>query len=381
MNKVRVEINTQLNEIFSKSIISQHFSNQSENSIELKIIIFKIPNLIFSSINAKIGDFKQVQFKEEKESIFSVNDSRYVKEELDKYIINMGIIPWKEKVIFISEFFRFTENKNSFQFELFRNLPIFKSGNKIIHNEDLTGKVEIQSKNKIINIAKDIKMRKLQIIKEEYKNEEKNNYLISYKIDELPEYSEDNKNDYIPCSQIYFDIDREEPIIYYQKSPFDEQYYTLQYVNKIKNSSKNLYPNPALMIFLVDQSGSMNGKLIKIASKVIELFLNSMAAYSYYQIIGFGSQYIKYEEVPTENTKQNIIQSMEKVRQLEANLGGTNIYSPLNDIYNNYKTIYEKINLPKSIILLTDGGIEDKSKTLNLIERNNSKFSVFSIAI
>ena len=93
MNKVRVEINTQLNEIFSKSIISQQFSNQSENSIELKIIIFKIPNLIFSSINAKIGDFKQVQFKEEKESIFSVNDSRYVKEELDKYIINMGIIP------------------------------------------------------------------------------------------------------------------------------------------------------------------------------------------------------------------------------------------------------------------------------------------------
>ena len=293
----------------------------------------------------------------------------------------MGIIPSKEKVIFISEFFRFTENKNSFQFELFRNLPIFKSGNKIIHNEDLTGKVEIQSKNKIINIAKDIKMRKLQIIEEEYKNEEKNNYLISYKIDELPEYSEDNKNDYIPCSKIYFDIDREEPIIYYQKSPFDEQYYTLQYVNKIKNSSKNLYPNPALMIFLVDQSGSMNGKLIKIASKVIELFLNSMAAYSYYQIIGFGSQYIKYEEVPTENTKQNIIQSMEKVRQLEANLGGTNIYSPLNDIYNNYKTIYEKINLPKSIILLTDGGIEDKSKTLNLIERNNSKFSVFSIGI
>jgi hypothetical protein len=147
MNKVRVEINTQLNEIFSKSIISKQFSNQSENSIELKIIIFKIPNLIFSSINAKIGDFKQVQFKEEKESIFSGNDSRYVKEELDKYIINMGIIPSKEKVIFISEFFRFTENKNSFQFELFRNLPIFKSGNKIIHNEDLTGKVEIQSKN------------------------------------------------------------------------------------------------------------------------------------------------------------------------------------------------------------------------------------------
>ena len=293
----------------------------------------------------------------------------------------MGNIPSKEKVIFITEFFRFNENKNSFKCELFRNLPIFKSRNTIIQNGYLTGKVEIQSKNKIINITKVILMRKLQIIEEEYKNEEKNNYLILYKIDELTEYSEDNKNDYIPCSRIYFDIDREEPIIYYQKPPLDEEYYILQYVNKIKNSSKNLYPNPALMIFLVDQSGSMNGKLIKIASKVIELFLHSMATYSYYQIIGFGSQYIKYEKMPIENTQQNIIQSLEKVRQLEANLGGTNIYTPLYDIYNNYKTIYEKINLPKSIILLTDGGIEQKERTLNLIERNNSKFSIFSIGI
>ena len=106
-----------------------------------------------------------------------------------------------------------------------------------------------------------------------------------------------------------------------------------------------------------------------------------MTTYSYYQIIGFGSQYIKYEKMPIENTQQNIIQSLEKVRQLEANLGGTNIYLPLYDIYNNYKTIYEKINLPKSIILLTDGGIEQKERTLNLIERNNSKFSIFSIGI
>lgn len=72
---------------------------------------------------------------------------------------------------------------------------------------------------------------------------------------------------------------------------------------------------------------------------------------------------------------------MEKIRLLEANLGGTNIYLPLYDIYNNYKTIYEKISLPKSIILLTDGGIEDKNKTLDLIESNNLKFSVFSIGI
>ena len=359
MDKVRVEINTLLNEIFSKSIISQQFSNQSGNSIELKILIFKNPNLIFSSFNAKIGDFKQVQFIERNSS---GNVERYIKEESDKYIINLGNIQSKERVIFISEFYRFNENKKSFQFELFRNLPIFKSGNKIFQNEDLTGKVEILSKNKIINIKKDILIPQLQIIEEKYQNEQ--NYIISYKIDKLSEYYE-YENDYIPCSRIYFDIDREEPIIYFLKSPFDEnkEYYRLQYVNKIKKSSKNLYRNPALMIFLVDQSDSMNGKLIKNASKVIELFLNSLPTYSYYQIIGFGSTYIKYEELPRENTKQNIDESLEKVRQLKANLGGKNIYLPLYDIYNNYRNIYAQYHLPKSIILLTDGGIEDKNTT------------------
>ena len=377
MDKVRVEINTLLNEIFSKSIISQQFSNQSRNSIELKILIFKNPNLIFSSFNAKIGDFKQVQFIERNSS---GNVERYIKEESDKYIINLGNIQSKERVVFISEFFRFNENKKSFQFELFRNLPIFKSGDTIFQNEDLTGKVEILSKNKIINIRKDILIPQLQIIEEKYQNER--NYIISYKIDKLSENYE-YENDYIPCSRIYFDIDREEPIIYFLKSPFDEnkEYYRLQYVNKIIKSSKNLYRNPALMIFLVDQSGSMNGKLIQNASKIIELFLNSLPTYSYYQIIGFGSTYIKYEEIPIENTKQNIDQSLEKVRHLEANLGGTNIYWPLYEIYNNYRNIYEKYNLPKSIILLTDGGIEDKNTTLNLIDNNNSKFSIFLIEI
>ena len=39
--------------------------------------------------------------------------------------------------------------------------------------------------------------------------------------------------------------------------------------------------------------------------------------------------------------------------------------------------IYDKINLPKNIFLLTDGEIDDKEKTLALIEKNNSKFIIY----
>jgi len=42
-----------------------------------------------------------------------------------KIIINMGNIPPNEEVIFISEFIQFVESSKTYEFELFRNLPIF----------------------------------------------------------------------------------------------------------------------------------------------------------------------------------------------------------------------------------------------------------------
>ena len=388
MSKVSVEINSEINEIFSKSTINQKFSNQLDFAIELEIHIFKIKNVIFSSFNAKIGDSKIVKSKvikkekaEEKyiDSISSGNAAIFVKEESDEYIISLGNIPSKEKVIFISEFIQFTENVKSFQFELSRNLPIFRSREFIYQNVDLTGKLEIQAKGKIINIKKEILLENLKIVEEKYKNEEKNNYLILYQIETLPIYSHYNK-EYIPCSKIFFNIERDKPAIYLQKSPFDKnkQYYVLQYINKI---SESLYLNPALIIFLVDQSGSMGGNPIKIASKAIELFLHSLPANSYYQIIGFGSFFIKYEEIPKEYTEENIKKSLEKVKKIKADLGGTNIYKPLREIFNDYKNIYGSINLPKNIILLTDGEVDNKNKTLKLIEANSMKFSIYSIGI
>ena len=292
VDNIGIEIDSQINEIFSKTKITQIFINSSIFPIELNIYLYKDKSLILSNFTAKIGNSITVKSKiikkekaEEKytDIISSGNAAIFVKDELDKYIINMGNIPPKENIIFISEFIQFTENDKSFQFELSRNLPIFRNESYIYQNTDVTGKVEIQPKHKIINIGKDILMENLRIIEEKYKNEDKNNYIISYKIDKLPEYSENNK-DYIPCSKIYFNIDKDKPILYFQKSPFDKnkQYYVLQYINKI---SEKLYLNQTLIIFLVDQSVSMSGRPIEIASKSIELFLHSLPVNSYALIL------------------------------------------------------------------------------------------------
>ena len=89
-----------------------------------------------------------------------------------------------------------------------------------------------------------------------------------------------------------------EPLVYCQKSHNnnDELCYVINYTNKTKVANENLSEiNPALFIFLIDQSGSMYGSNIKIASKGLKLFLQSLPPNSYYQIIGFGSIYKAYD--------------------------------------------------------------------------------------
>ena len=114
----------------------------------------------------------------------------------------------------------------------------------------------------------------------------------------------------------------------------------------------------------------MSGERIKIASKALLLFLQSLPVGSHYQIIGLGSEFKKYDEIPKEYNKENIKKSMEIIEKLDADLGGTKVAKPLKEIYDSNK-IYDKINLPKNIFLLTDGEAWDKKEALELIEKNN----------
>ena len=60
----------------------------------------------------------------------------------------------------------------------------------------------------------------------------------------------------------------------------------------------------------------MSGDRIKIASKALELFIQSLPAGSYYQIIGFGSDYKVYDDAPKEYNIDNIKNSLEMIKKL-----------------------------------------------------------------
>ena len=382
MSEVNLELESQVNEVFVKTIVTQKFKNPYEQPLELKIYIDKNDDILFSSFQAKIGESIMVKsklIKKEKaevkytDSISSGNAAIFVSEYDGKIIINMGNIPAKEEVIFISEFIHFSKHSDLYEFEILRNLPIFEGKDETFYNTKLKEKINIKTINKIFNIAKDINVEGFKIIEEKYLNEEKNEYLISYEIKKMPKYKSNTP------SKIFFDTNHNEPSAFLQKSSkLNEDNYIIQCKPKYFADEKEKEISPALFIFLIDQSGSMWGDRMEITKKALQLFLQSLPAKSYYQLVGFGSDYEKYDENPKEYTQENISESIKLIETLEASLGGTNIYDPLSDV--SFAT-YKNINLRKNIFLLTDGYIEHREKTLDFIKNNNSKFRIFSIGI
>ena len=123
----------------------------------------------------------------------------------------------------------------------------------------------------------------------------------------------------------------------------------------------------------------MFGERIELCNKALLLFLKSLNEDCYFQLIGFGSSFEYYNKEPLEYNKKNVTHLMDIIRDLSASKGGTELYEPLMDIYNN--NIYKKFDMVKHIFLLTDGQIWDKEKTLNLIGSHSDKFNFHSIGI
>ena len=238
----------------------------------------------------------------------------------------------------------------------------------------------------------------LNIIEEKF-IENENYYLIKYNftkstdidddIENIKGYKRKDSDDDIKKNKInklYFEIEQNPLIIYSQKSLLkeNEKNFIIQY-KYIENSFKkkpidNLKLSPALFIFLVDQSCSMRDEPIRVTCKALVLFLQSLPPGSYYQLIGFGTEYVKYNSKPIEYTQDNVKNSISRAQYLQANLGGTDLYHPIKDIYKSHE-IYDNINLPKNIFILTDGETYRKKDTLKLIEDNNNEFNVYAIGI
>ena len=200
-------------------------------------------------------------------------------------------------------------------------------------------------------------------------------------------YAPQSENDYSPILSFEFQIkDFKKPKLYKQYDPInDETTYLLSYFKAIQDedniNNNELTKNyPGLYYFVIDQSGSMAGYPISLVKKTLKVFIQSLSKDSYYQLIGFGSNYRPYSDKPLLYTKENVNRTINDIENLEGNMGGTDLFQPLQFIYNNCKE-NERLHLPQNIFILTDGYTEYKQKVLNIIEKNNSKYQVYAYGI
>ena len=307
----------------------------------------------------------------------------------------------------------------SYEFNIMEKYPSFhykelnkeKPRNKIIN-----ANIEIETQSKITRLIApfmDEQAKKNSTYEVQY-NQDYKKAKIKYikNPDNISNINMDNPNDFsgkvnAPTFYSSFCIlfrteNINKPILYYQYNPeLKETAYSINYVYTSKNMKEIPIPEkpdedinisyaskyednlinetPGLFIFLIDQSGSMRGNSIDLVKQALLLFIQSLPVNSYFQLIGFGTNFKKYNEEPVIYNKENVEKIINIINSLRADLGGTNISSPLSAIYNDNN--YSKINLSKNIFLLTDGQVHDREQCINLITTNSSKFRIHALGI
>ena len=408
-----LDIVVYINELMSQIEVTQNFKNYKKSPIELGIVLPKIESLNITRFELIKGNQKIIskilekeKAKEKYNDTISTGDTAfYSSREKDETKICLGNLSPNEEIELKTFYFGHITIKDlSLQAKFPVIFPKFvmedpncKEDFEYYTYENITvkGKIYINTRSKLTRLV--IKDSKNFTKIEKKISEDK----LSAEIDFLKNKFSDKD---IPGLILFRTENINDDVLYFQSDPRrNKSYYILQktifkpefnfelkntidedkdknYTSMIKskeeeckNKSKGCY------IFLLDQSGSMSGERINLSCKSLLLFLQSLNENCYIQIMGFGSDFEFFSEEPLEYNKQNIKDMMSKIKDLNADKGGTELYKPLKKIYDN--PIYNKYNMRKNIILLTDGELFDKQTVLDLISANSSRFIFNSIGI
>ncbi|XP_060603762.1 von Willebrand factor A domain-containing protein 5A-like isoform X2 [Ruditapes philippinarum] len=133
-------------------------------------------------------------------------------------------------------------------------------------------------------------------------------------------------------------------------------------------------------IFVIDRSGSMQGDKIQSAREALLLFLMSLPADCYFNIVSFGSFFNSL--FPTESKKyssESLDEAFTLQKTMEADMYGTEIQKPLTHVFN-----MDPIEgHPRRVFVLTDGEVDDIRCVTQLVKTHthNSDTRVFALGI
>ncbi|KAJ3101739.1 hypothetical protein HDU97_001089 [Phlyctochytrium planicorne] len=117
------------------------------------------------------------------------------------------------------------------------------------------------------------------------------------------------------------------------------------------------------LVVLVDRSGSMEGMKIKQAASALEIFLKSIPAGCFFNIIGFGSSHQMLFPKSKEYGPDSLKQASKHLASLQADLGGTEIESAVKAAF---KT--RRKDMPTTLFILTDGEVWNVESLMDTVK-------------
>ncbi|XP_029528015.2 von Willebrand factor A domain-containing protein 5A-like isoform X1 [Oncorhynchus nerka] len=139
-------------------------------------------------------------------------------------------------------------------------------------------------------------------------------------------------------------------------------------------------------LFVVDRSGSMECPMhlgsgsqdrISSARETLLLLLKSLPMGCYFNIIGFGSSYESFFPKSVEYSQKTMDEALQKVKEMRADLGGTEILQPLKHIYSQ-PCLPDQ---PRQLFLFTDGEVGNTKEVLDLVKTNAGSHRCFSFGV
>ena len=409
------QIEAYVNEAYAETYITQIYFNNNDNPVELAIDLPNEKGVQFLDFEVEIKDKKvksKVITKEKAEQKYSDaiaegNTAIYCEfnQKQNKYVIHLGNIEPKTKVIFKSHFHqKIISNDLNYIFKLMNHFPFPRKSQYDSYNiynsfnnakDVIKLRVIFETSSPILALEQQVNAGN-ELVKSRF-NEDKTKYEIEMVIKEKRDniyrntsiffnyYSdEEDENEshkkYLPLVSLEFQIEGyDKPKLYKQYDPINnETSFLLSYfkINEKQDENNITKSFPGLYYFIIDQSGSMSGKPIKLVIQTLKVFMQSLSKGSYYQLIGFGSEYRKYSPNPLLYTRENVNETLKQIEGLKGDMGGTNLDDPLSYVYRCREN--DDLHLPQHIFILTDGYTQNAKNVLDSIEKNSSRYQVYA---
>ncbi|XP_026057651.1 von Willebrand factor A domain-containing protein 5A-like [Carassius auratus] len=139
-------------------------------------------------------------------------------------------------------------------------------------------------------------------------------------------------------------------------------------------------------VFVIDRSGSMGDMMhqgkeaqnrIESAKDTLLLLLKSLPMGCYFNIYGFGSVFESFFPQCVEYNQDTMDQALKRVKEMKADMGGTEILQPLKHIYS--QPCYP--DHPRQLFIFTDGEVFNTKEVLDLVKSHAHSHRCFSFGI